>query len=83
MTNVTLPELGEGIDKATVACWHVSVGDEVQAEDDIVELVTDKATFNVPAGKSGRIQSICVAENTEAKIGQVLAIIEPRRISHE
>ncbi len=76
MVSVVLPELGEGIKKAVVACWHCKIGDKVSAEDDIVEVVTDKATFNVPAGTSGIIQKIVVSEGREANIGDCLAIIE-------
>ncbi len=76
MQNVILPELGEGIEKATVACWHVGPGDKVKSDDDIVELVTDKATFHVPAGKEGIIKQILVAEGRDASVGSTLAVIE-------
>ena len=39
MFKIVAPELGEGIEKATVACWHKSVGERVSSEDDIAELV--------------------------------------------
>ena len=39
MTNIILPELGEGISKATVACWHFKVGQQVKAGDEILEVV--------------------------------------------
>ena len=80
MTNVIFPELGEGINKATVACWHVVVGHEVKKDDDLVELVTDKATFNVPAEVSGIVKEIRVEEGQEAKLGEVLAVIESQII---
>ena len=76
MEYVILPELGEGIEKATVACWHASIGDQVSKDDDIVELVTDKATFHVPSGALGTIKEIRFHEGQEAKIGAVLAVIE-------
>lgn len=76
MSKVVLPELGEGIAAATVACWHYKVGDRVNEGDDIVELVTDKATFNVSSAKSGTIKEILVREGQEAKIGETLSIIE-------
>ncbi len=76
MSAVILPELGEGITKATVACWHTKPGDRVQEGDDLVELVTDKATFNVPADKSGVLKEILVAEGKEASVGAILAVIE-------
>ena len=78
MSEVKLPELGEGIVKATVACWHAKLGERVQADDDVVELVTDKASFNVPAGTTGILKSILVQEGKEAKIGEVLAVIDSK-----
>jgi len=74
--NVYLPELGEDIDKATVACWHKRIGDRVELDDDIVEVVTDKATFNVSAGGNGILKEIRYKEGEEAKIGDILAVIE-------
>ena len=79
MNEVYLPELGEDIDKATIACWHKKVGDAVDVDDDIVEVVTDKATFNVSAGHEGILKEIRFKEGKEAKIGDCLAVIEPRR----
>ena len=75
MSRVILPELGEGIEKATLAYWHYKVGDAVREGDDIVELVTDKATFNVSANSQGVLKEILVREGEEAKIGQTLAIL--------
>ncbi len=76
MSQVILPELGEGIEKALVAFWHCKVGDHVEKDSEIVELVTDKATFNVTADFAGVVKEILVPEGEEAKIGQVLAVIE-------
>ena len=77
MANLVLPELGEEISKATVSFWHFKEGSQVQKEDDVVELVTDKATFNVSAPAAGVIKKIFFKEGQEAKIGEVLAVIEP------
>jgi len=77
--NVYLPELGEDIEKATIACWHKRIGDKIEVEDDIVEVVTDKATFNVSAGGKGVLKEIRYKEGEEAKIGDVLAVIEAAR----
>lgn len=73
---VFLPALGEGIEKATVAFWHVNVGDRVQKDDDIVELVTDKASFNVPAAEAGVVKEILVKVGQEVEIGRPMATIE-------
>jgi pyruvate/2-oxoglutarate dehydrogenase complex dihydrolipoamide acyltransferase (E2) component len=78
MNKVIFPELGEGIEKARIAYWHASVGDQIKKDDDLVELVTDKATFNVPAEVSGIVKEIRAREGQEVKLGQILAMIEPR-----
>ncbi len=70
-----LPELGEGIEKAIVACWHVKEGDEVNQGDEIVEVVTDKASFGVPCPCSGILKKIMVHEGGEIRVGGVLANI--------
>ena len=77
MSDVVLPELGEGIEKAVVACIHYKQGDHVDAQDDLLEVVTDKATFNVAAGVSGRVSSVLVKERQEISIGERLASIDP------
>lgn len=76
MNHVILPELGESIEKATVACWHARPGQRVSADDEIVEVVTDKATFNVPAGHEGTVKEILVEEGQEVPVGTKLALIE-------
>jgi pyruvate/2-oxoglutarate dehydrogenase complex dihydrolipoamide acyltransferase (E2) component len=76
MTYVVLPELGEGIETATVAFWHAKAGDTVSADQDVVEMVTDKATFNVSAGHAGILKKVLAKVGDEIKIGQPLAVIE-------
>ena len=77
MTQVTLPELGEGVEKACVSYWYFKIGDKINEKDDLVELTTDKATFNLPSPCSGTLKEIKFNEGDDVKIGQTLAIIEP------
>ena len=76
MTKVILPELGEGIEKATVSYWFFKEGDKVKEKDDLVELSTDKATFNLPCPVSGTLTQLIVHEGDTAHIGENLATIE-------
>jgi pyruvate/2-oxoglutarate dehydrogenase complex dihydrolipoamide acyltransferase (E2) component len=76
MKNVVLPELGEGIESAVVACWHCKEGDAVLKDDDLLEVVTDKATFNIPTEFSGKVKEIFAVEGKQVKIGETLAVIE-------
>lgn len=77
MSKVILPELGEGIAKATIACWYVKKGDRVNIDTDVVELVTDKATFHVACEENGTVKEIFFQEGEEVPIGAVLALVEP------
>ncbi|MDD5680839.1 MAG: hypothetical protein PHI59_06340 [Candidatus Omnitrophica bacterium] len=76
MKKILLPELGEGINEAVVSLWHFLEGDSVAASDDIVEIVTDKAAFNVPSGVSGKIKKIIHPEGDTVKVGDALAELE-------
>jgi len=76
MIKVILPELGEGITKATVSYWFLKEGEEVKEKDDLVELATDKATFNLPSPCSGVVSQITHSEGDTVNIGEVLAVIE-------
>ncbi|MDP3804792.1 MAG: biotin/lipoyl-containing protein [Candidatus Omnitrophota bacterium] len=76
MTEVKLPSIAEGVEKASVSYWHRNVGESVKEGEDLVELVTDKATFNLPAPISGMLKEVLVSEGDEARVGQVLAKIE-------
>ena len=75
MSSILLPDLGEGIEKVVVSCWYVKPGDTVVKGDDIVEIVTDKATFNVPSDISGKVEEIFFKEGEEVTIGSTLATI--------
>ena len=76
MRRVILPDLGEGIEKATISYWFVQEGQEVKEKDDLVELTTDKATFNLPSPASGTLTEIFYQDGESVDVGETLAIIE-------
>jgi 2-oxoisovalerate dehydrogenase E2 component (dihydrolipoyl transacylase) len=76
MTKIILPELGEGITKATIACWHAKIGEDVVVGQEICEAVTDKASFVIEAPAPGKLKSISIDEGQEGLVGGVLGIIE-------
>ena len=78
MYKVILPELGQGIMKASVSFWFFKEGDQVKEKDDLVELTTDKAAFNLPCPCSGTLSQILVQEGESINVGAVLAIIEEK-----
>ena len=79
MNKVVLPGLGEGIEKATVSYWFFQDGDQVKEKDDLVELITDKATFNLPSPCSGRMVEIFFREGDTVNVGEVLAVIDEQQ----
>ncbi len=76
MTKVILPELSEGVEKATLSYWYFKVGDKIKEKDDLVELCTDKATFNLPSPCSGVVSEILSQEGDTVNVGDILAVIE-------
>lgn len=75
MIEVTLPELSEGVKEATISYWHAEEGDKVEEGQDLVELTTDKATFNIPAPASGVLSEVFFEEGDTVEVGEALGII--------
>lgn len=76
MIKVVLPELGEGITKATVSYWYFQIGQTVKQGEDLAEFTTDKATFNVPSPAAGKITEILFREGQSVNVGEAIAKIE-------
>jgi pyruvate dehydrogenase E2 component (dihydrolipoamide acetyltransferase) len=71
-----LPDIGEGVVEGEVVKWLVKVGDIVREDQPMVEVMTDKATVEIPSPKAGRIASITAPEGKTCKVGQVMVTIE-------
>ncbi|MDO4246090.1 MAG: dihydrolipoyllysine-residue acetyltransferase [Deinococcus sp.] len=69
---VTLPDVGDNIEKGTVVAVLVGEGDTVSEGQPVVELETDKAVVEVPANASGTVQSVQVKVGDSVKVGGVL-----------
>lgn len=73
---IKLPKISESDDKGLVAEIYVSEGDQVQAEDAIVAVESDKATVDIPVEESGKVVEIKVSEGDEISAGELLLILE-------
>ncbi|MEO5667958.1 MAG: biotin/lipoyl-containing protein, partial [Bdellovibrionota bacterium] len=71
-----LPDIGEGVVEGELIQWLVKEGDTVAADQPVVEVMTDKATVEVPAPVGGKITGIKAKEGDMIKIGQTLAQID-------
>lgn len=73
---ITLPEIAENVETATVIKVLVSEGDSIKEEQAIVEMESDKASFEVPSPHSGTVQEIKVGEGDDVNVGDLLMTIE-------
>jgi pyruvate/2-oxoglutarate dehydrogenase complex dihydrolipoamide acyltransferase (E2) component len=71
-----LPDIGEGLAEAEVAKWLVSVGESVNEDQPVVEMMTDKATVELPSPGTGVVVEQLVAEGDVVKTGAVLYVLE-------
>jgi len=67
-----LPELGEGIYEAELIRWLVKPGDSVRRSQGLMEVMTDKATMEVPSPFVGIIESLKAKEGSQLKVGEVI-----------
>src|SRR4051794_34668606 len=74
-TTVTMPALGESVTEGTVTRWLKSVGDEITADEPLLEVSTDKVDTEIPAPVSGTLLSISVQEDETVEVGAALAVI--------
>lgn len=74
---VTLPDLGEDAgEEATLSFWYVEIGGAVKEGEDLVEMVTDKATFNVPSPAKGTLLEQSASEGDVVAVGASMGVIE-------
>ncbi|PKE45117.1 branched-chain alpha-keto acid dehydrogenase subunit E2 [Macrococcoides caseolyticum] len=71
-----LPALGEGIFEGEIVKWFVKSGDEVQEDDILLEVQSDKSVVEIPSPVTGKINTIVAEEGTVANLGEVIVTID-------
>ncbi|MEQ1549233.1 MAG: dihydrolipoamide acetyltransferase family protein [Chakrabartia sp.] len=71
-----LPDIGEGIAEAEVVAWHVKVGDRVEEDQGVADMMTDKATVEMESPVSGVVVSLAGEVGDMIPIGSTLVVIE-------
>lgn len=71
-----VPDLGEGLEEATVTEWQVAVGDEVQLNQTLCTVETNKAEVEIPSPFAGRVTELGGAAGETLRVGAVLVRIE-------
>ncbi|MBD3384744.1 branched-chain alpha-keto acid dehydrogenase subunit E2 [candidate division KSB1 bacterium] len=76
---IKLPEIAENVDSAEVIHILVSTGDHVNIDDPLMELESEKATFEVPSPQEGNIIEILVSEGDTVQVGQTIVKMESEK----
>src|SRR3954465_7296576 len=71
-----LPDIGEGIAEAEIVAWHVKVGDIIGEDQQIPDMMTDKATVEMESPVAGKVIELAGEVGDQVPIGSVLAVIE-------
>lgn len=71
-----LPDLGEGVAEGEVVAWHVEPGQRVSEDQEMVEVMTDKATVTIGAPRAGRIAQLNASVGEKVRVGTVLVVID-------
>jgi pyruvate dehydrogenase E2 component (dihydrolipoamide acetyltransferase) len=73
---IKLPEISENVESGEVVEILVKIGDFIEAEEPVIELETEKATFDVPAPFKGKVVEINVKQGEQVKVGQTLIKVD-------
>ena len=76
LIDMVMPKMGESIMECTVITWLKQVGDQIEVDDSVLEVATDKVDTEVPASHTGIIRERLVNEGDVVPIGQIIARIE-------
>ena len=71
-----LPDIGEGVVEGEIVGWRVKVGDKVKLDQPLVEIMTDKATVEIPSPRAGTVSKINFKEGEICPVGKVLVVID-------
>lgn len=74
--DIQLPEIGEGVTEGELVRWLVKVGDAIKVDQSLVELMTDKATVEVPSPSAGVVKELKFKEGDVVKVGAAFVVVE-------
>ena len=74
-----LPDVGEGITESELLTWHVAVGQDVREDQTLCEIETDKATVEIPAPCSGRVEQLAAQVGQIVRVGEILAVFDAKQ----
>jgi 2-oxoisovalerate dehydrogenase E2 component (dihydrolipoyl transacylase) len=72
---VTMPQLGESVTEGTIARWLKAEGDEIEKDESLAEVDTDKVNAELPSPVAGKIEKLLVSEGTTVDVGTEIALV--------
>jgi pyruvate dehydrogenase E2 component (dihydrolipoamide acetyltransferase) len=82
-TEIKLPDIGEGVNEGEIVRWLVKEGDSVAHDQALVEVMTDKATVEIPCSAAGKVVKILAKEGQVVKVGGALLSMETGGVASE
>ena len=76
MSELKLPDIGEGIAEGEILKWLVKEGEKIKEEQPLVEVMTDKVNVQIPSPWTGTVSKILAKEGEVVKVGQVILVID-------
>src|SRR5215208_2226753 len=73
---VKVPDIGEGMTEAEIVAWHVAPGQVIREEDPLVDVMTDKATVELPAPVAGTVLAIHGKPGERRPVGSELVVLD-------
>jgi len=73
---ITMPEMGQAIKEAKISNWCKTTGENIQEDEILFEITTDKEESEIPSPVSGKLVKINFEEGEVVKVGQVIGVIE-------
>jgi pyruvate/2-oxoglutarate dehydrogenase complex dihydrolipoamide acyltransferase (E2) component len=70
-----MPDIGEGVVEGEIVSWKVKEGDRVKLDQPLVEVMTDKATVELPSPRAGTIKKINFKDGDICPVGKILVVI--------
>src|SRR5206468_4875605 len=74
--DVKLPDIGEGVAEGEIVRWLVRVGDRVNEDQPLVEVMTDKASVEIPAPRAGVVAALHAEEGQVVNVGATIVTID-------
>jgi len=72
---IEMPKMGESIMEGTIITWHKQPGDEIEEDETLLEIATDKVDTDVPSPASGTVLELLAEEGDTVEVGSIIAVI--------